>query len=320
MDFKDVLGHDRQKLMLTSLVRKEKLPHALLFSGPRGVGKRTVALELAKNLFCEKQHTCGACIGCRRLASGVHPDFTVMAGETSIKIDELRAIRKEVYEPPFEAPLRIILIDNAEVMTREAANALLKTLEEPPPSNVFILVTSREQDIPLTVRSRCMRIGFGPLSTDAVSAYFQNVLSLDKAQAEVLASLSSGSIASGLFWMDAENFRMRERIAQLVMGKRRSFASVALVAERIAAKGCELEYLSFLLVFLRDVWWLSLTGDASGSREWRPGEIMDRKGPARPGWVEAAIARVQETMRTLRYNVNRLLAMEHLMIDVMRPI
>src|SRR5271169_243911 len=117
MEFKGLLGHDRQKFILSSLVDKEKLPHALLFAGPRGVGKRTVAVELVKNLFCEHRCACGACRACRHMAAGTHPDFTLLSGETSIKIDELRAIRKEVYEPPFEASLRMVLIDNAERMT-----------------------------------------------------------------------------------------------------------------------------------------------------------------------------------------------------------
>ena len=320
MDFKGVLGHARQKFILSSLVGKEKLPHALLFSGPPGVGKRTIALELVKSLLCEKQRACGACKGCLHLASGTHPDFTLLSGETSIKIDELRAIRKEVCEAPFEAPVRVILIDNAEAMTREAANALLKTLEEPPPSNLFILVTSREQEIPLTVRSRCMRIGFGPLSADEVSSYLHTFLNLDKAQAEVLAALSGGSISSALFWMKGENFLMRERIAGLVTGKKRGFAQVALVAERIAAKGYEQEYLSFLLTFLRDLWWLKQTGDASGLVNRDLAGIMGEGGLAQPGWAVASIAKVQETVRTLRYNVNKLLALERLMIDVTRPI
>ena len=89
---------------------------------------------------------------------------------------------KEVYEPPFEAPVRAVLIDNAELMTHEAANALLKTLEEPPPSNLFLLVSSREQEIPLTVRSRCMRLGFGPLSTEDLCAYFERVAEAGRAK------------------------------------------------------------------------------------------------------------------------------------------
>jgi DNA polymerase-3 subunit delta' len=320
MEFDGVLGHEHQKYMLSSLVEKEKLPHALLFSGPKGVGKRTMALKLIGNLFCENGNGCGRCRNCLHLAGGIHPDFTLLPGETSIKIDELRAIRKEVYEPPYEAPVRAILIDNAEVMTREAANALLKTLEEPPPSNVFVLVTSREQEIPPTVRSRCMRVGFGPLSLEIVRSYFETVLGLERPKAEVFASLSSGSIASGLFWMDAENFRMRERIAEFLAGKKGGFASASLVAERIAAKGSEREYLAFLLTFLRDVWWLAQTGDARGLVNGDLSRIMEQAHPEEPGWAEASIERVLQTVRTLRYNVNRFLAIEHLMIDVMRPI
>jgi DNA polymerase III subunit delta' len=320
MEFRGVLGHDRQKLMLSSLVEKEKLPHALLFSGPAGVGKRTIAIELIRNLFCEKHDGCGKCRGCLHFAGGIHPDFTLLAGETAIKIDELRAIRKEVYEPPFEAPIRVILIDNAEVMTREAANALLKTLEEPPPSNLFILVTSREQDMPVTVRSRCMRIGFGTLSVDVVASHFQAALGLDRGQAEVLASISSGSIASGLFWRDADNFQMRERIARLLMGKKKGYAAASLVAERIVSRGHEQEYLSFLLAFLRDLWWFGQTEDANGLVNGDLREIIGQAEPMQVGWVEASIAKVQKTVRTLRYNVNRFLAIERLMIDVMRPI
>jgi len=318
MEFRGILGHDRQKLMLSSLVEKEKLPHALLFAGPKGVGKRTIAVELVKHLFCGTGDSCGVCRGCRHLAAGTHPDFTLLTGETSIKIDELRAVRREVYEPPFEASCRVVVIDNGDLMTREAANALLKTLEEPPPSNVFILVSSREQDIPLTVRSRCMRLGFGPLPRDMVGLYLETALKVDKAQAEVLAGLASGSIASALFWMDGENFSMRERIADLVTGEKRGFTRVTLLSERIAAKGHEAEYLSFLLSFLRDVWWLKETGDATGLVNEDLRAFMEREGPSRPEWAQDCIGRVQETMRTLRYNVSKWLAMEYLMTDMMR--
>lgn len=318
MEFRGILGHDRQKLMLTSLVEKEKLPHALLFAGPRGVGKKTIAVELVKHIFCESGSACGACRGCRHMAAGTHPDFTLLTGETWIKIDELRAVRKEVYEPPFEAATRVVVIDNGELMTREAANALLKTLEEPPPSNVFILVSSREQDIPLTVRSRCMRIPFGPLRREMVGRYLETALKVDSAQADILAGLASGSIASALFWMDRENFAMREKIADLVTGENNGFTRVALLSERIASRGDEAEFLSFLLSFLRDVWWLKVTGDTSGLVNGDLTAFMEREGPSRPEWAETSIARVQETMRILRYNVNRWLAVEHLMIGMMR--
>jgi DNA polymerase-3 subunit delta' len=319
MEFNAVVGHDHQKRMLSTLVERGKLPHALLFAGPRGIGKRTLALELVKHLFCERRTACNACRPCRNLAAGHHPDFALLEGETSIKIDELREIRKEVFEPPYEAPVRVILIDNGEVMTREAANALLKTLEEPPPSNLFIIITSREQEIPLTVRSRCMRIRFGPLSTDTVRAYYERVLKLPEARAEAFAAVSNGSIAAGLFWMDEEHSRMREQVAALLMGEKRPFTKAALVAERMAAKGCEVEYLSFLLSFFRDVWWFSRTNDASGLFNRDLAAIMGRVDPGDARWAEVAIARIHETLRTLRYNVNRWVAWENLMLRITRP-
>lgn len=319
MDFNRVLDHDRQKQMLSTLVEREMLPHALLFAGPVGIGKRSLAVDLVKNLFCQEKRACGSCHPCRSLTSGQHPDFTVLSGEQSIKIDELRAIRKDVYEPPYEAPLRVILIDNAEMMTREAANALLKTLEEPPPSNLFILVSAREQGIPLTIRSRCMRIGFGPLRRALVAAYFEEVLGMEKGQAALLADLSNGSIAAGLFWRDEENFRMRQRIAELVTGEKRGFTQAALVAEGMTAKGKEMHFLFFLLSFLRDIWWLDNTGDPSGITNSDLKEILIRKKGGTSDRLELMVGRVQETMRTLRYNVNKWVTMEVLMADIARP-
>jgi DNA polymerase-3 subunit delta' len=318
MEFDRVVGHDRQKQMLAALIGKDKLPHALLFAGPDGVGKRILAMELIKNLFCEEGRACGSCRPCRALTAGHHPDFTLLSRETSIKIDELRAIRKDVYEPPYEAPVRAIVIDNAELMTREAGNALLKTLEEPPPSNVFVLVSSREQEIPLTVRSRCMRIGFGPLSRITVRSYFGERLGMESGQAGLLADLGHGSIAAGLFWQDENNFQMRRRIAELVVGKKGGFGQALLVAEGMTVKGNELHYLFFLLSFFRDVWWLRNTGDASGVANSDLSDIMMESRAGDPNWLESSIGRVQETIRTLRYNVNRWLTLEDLMINIAR--
>ncbi|MGD0230497.1 MAG: DNA polymerase III subunit [Syntrophorhabdales bacterium] len=318
MEFNTV-GHDHQKRVLSSLVERGKLPHALLFAGPGGVGKRTIAVELIKNLFCAEGRACGTCRGCRGIEAGLHPDFTFVAGEGPIKIDGMRAIRKDVYEPPYEAQLRAILIDNAELMTHEAANALLKTLEEPPPSNLFVLVSSREREIPQTVRSRCMRVGFGPLSTETVRAYFQHALNLDSVKAAAFAAMSNGSIASGLFWMDEENYRTRQGIAELVMGAKRPFAKAAVLAERMTAKEHEMEYLSFLLSLFRDVWWLNHTGDVSGLFNRDLARIMGGAAEGGAAWAESSITRIQEMMRTLRYNVNRWLALENLMVNIVRP-
>jgi DNA polymerase III subunit delta' len=318
MEFSRVTGHERQKEILSSLVSKGRMPHALFFSGPGGVGKKLVATELVKNLFCEEGTACGSCRPCRNLTSGFHPDFTIVSKDTSIKIDELRAIRKDVYEPPFEAPLRVIIIDNADMMTREAANALLKTLEEPPVSNLFILVSSREQNVPLTIRSRCMRIPFGTLSWERVFAYLRDVKGVEGERAELIAQLSNGSISGGLFWLDEGHFALRHCIAELVTGKTKGFMNTALIAEAITAGGNESVHLSFLLSFLRDVWWVAVTRDLSGVTNKDLLVLLGETSSGRQAWAGKSIKRVQETLRTLRYNVNRWLAVEHLMIDIAR--
>ncbi len=317
MDFSAVAGHNHQKSILSSLVEKGKLPHALLFAGPAGVGKRTMAMELIKNIFCEKGCACGRCRPCRKLTSGQHPDFLAVRGETSIKIDELRQVRKEVCEPPFEAPLRAILIDNAELMTREAANALLKTLEEPPPANVFLLIASQEQTIPLTVRSRCMRLGFGLLSRAALQSHFEANCGLDQGKAEFLSSIASGSVGTGLFWMDEDRLDLRRRIGEFLSGKRKGFTMATLLAERMTKDGNETQYLSFLLSFFRDCWWLAQGGSQAGMINSDLTDLMDVKAEDIQHRAQACIAKVQETIRRVRYNVNKWLAVEHLMLDLM---
>jgi DNA polymerase III subunit delta' len=317
MEFSAIMGHSRAKELLSTLVGKDKLPHALLFSGPWGVGKKSLALEMAKNVFCQHGRACMACRSCRNIVAGVHPDLLVISGEGSIKIDELRALRKEVCEPPYEGPMRVILIDNADKMTREAANALLKTLEEPPPNNLFVLITSKEQELPLTVRSRCMRIGFGTLSSGEMRSYFTKSLKLKESEAELISSISNGSIADGLFWVDKKNFQMRRTIAEVVVARKANFGNATLLAEKITKNGHEMEFLGFLLSFLRDVWWLSHAGDQSGVVNQDLMEILAGVNRNRGHWAGASIRRIQTTMQALRYNVNRWLTIEHLMINIM---
>jgi DNA polymerase III subunit delta' len=318
MEFNNIIGHDRQKDRLADFVDKDRLSHALLFAGPDGVGKKLIALDFTKNLFCEKKCACGLCRQCRNLSANNHPDFTLISKGSSIKIDELRAIRRDVYEPPFEAPLRVIVIDNCDLMTREAANALLKTLEEPPPLNLFILISSKEQEIPLTIRSRCMRIGFGHLTTDALFAYFRTIQGLSEEQAQLIAHLGNGSITAGLFWVDETHFSLRRRIAELVMGIKKGFSQAALIAEIITAQGDETRHLFFLLSFLRDIWWVATTGDSSAVANTDLKEIIIETCAGRQVWADKSIRRVQETLRTLKYNVNRWLAVECLMLDITR--
>jgi DNA polymerase III subunit delta' len=317
MVFEAVLGHERPKKVLKSMLDRERLSHALLFAGPRGVGKATMAIAMVKYLFCDQGSGCGTCRSCLNVQRNTHPDLLVITSPTSIGIDELRELRKQVNEYPYEKPRRVIIIDGAETMTNDAANALLKTLEEPPLFNLFILVTHAERDLPLTIRSRCVRVTFGPLARDEIESFFRG-MEPDPERAALFASLSCGSVASGLFWMKEEHLAVRMRLADLLIGGKGGFVLQTALAEEITDAVADIPfYLQFILSLLRDMWFFSRTGDATGlvNSDFAAALAQAKYSES---WMESSITCVQETMRAMRYNINKWLAFEHLMISIAR--
>lgn len=318
MAFEDIIGHERQKRFLKSLMERGNIPHAFLFCGQEGIGKKRTALEFTRNLFCQTGTGCGQCRPCTKLDRGSHPDLVIIQNEGSIGIDDSRMIAKEVSEHPFEQDKRVIIIDNAEAMTTEAANALLKTLEEPPPHNHFFVITSSEREIPLTIRSRCTRVAFSPLSSEQLEEYFSHRADIDPARARLLSSISFGSIGSGLFWLDEDNFSLRIKLAQALSGKTRGFVLASSLAEKASATDRSASmYLTFLLSFFRDLFVKMVAGEASFITNTDLEDILDDTG-GDPAWVEDSIKRIQETVRVMRYNVNRWLIFENLLIHVMK--
>jgi DNA polymerase-3 subunit delta' len=180
MPFRDIPGHRRLTALLSRSIATASLPPSLLFSGPAGAGKRTTALAVAQAVNCLDPRSsdvfpidaCGKCSSCTRIARSVHPDVLVVEpGDSgSIKIDQVRDIVDRSGYRPFEGRLRVVIIDQAEAMAPTPQNALLKTLEEPPSSSMFILVTSLPDLLLQTVRSRLIRLSFaegGRVDVDA---------------------------------------------------------------------------------------------------------------------------------------------------------
>ena len=220
MGFENIIGHEKSKNLLRMFLENKNIPHAFLFYGQEGTGKKLVAKEFAKYLFCETGTACGRCNPCIKLERGSHPDLIVIEGDNSIGIDQSRMLSKEICEYPYESEKRVIIIDQAETLTREAANALLKTLEEPPPYNHFFLITSSEKEIPPTIRSRCNRVFFAPLSREQLKQFFLQRPDTDDERADLLADISYGSIGCGLFWAEADNFLLRRVIIELITGQK----------------------------------------------------------------------------------------------------
>ncbi len=188
------------------------LPPSVIFAGPEGVGKRMAAIALAQLMNCATPaaraadggeaaaDACGGCASCRRIARGVHADVLLIEpGETgTIKIDQVReAIDRTAYRP-FEGRRRVVIVNAADTLNAEAQNALLKTLEEPPSTSTFILVTSRPDMLLPTVRSRCQRLRFGRLAPAEVAAVLMREHEYSEADAHAAASLSDGSVGIAL--------------------------------------------------------------------------------------------------------------------------
>ena len=175
MPLRDISGHRRLTDLLARSIERGTLPPASIFAGPAGVGKRAAAIAVAQALNCltpKSGDACGVCAACTRIARGVHPDVLVVEPGDSgnIRIEPIREAVDRTAFKPFEGKRRAVIVDEADAMVPQAQNALLKTLEEPPASSVFILVTARPDSLLPTVRSRCIRLWFASRGTSAIDA------------------------------------------------------------------------------------------------------------------------------------------------------
>ena len=203
MAFREVIGHRRLVSLLSQAIRRQSLTPSLILSGPDGVGKQLTAMSIAQEFNCltiDAGGACGACAVCRRIARGAHPDvMTIEPGETgSIKIEQVRAAIERAVFRPFEGRRRVTIIEQADALVPAAQNALLKTLEEPLPASVFVLVTSRPDTLLPTVRSRCAHLRFGRLQVVEVAAVLEQSEGYSHADALTAAAASDGSVRRAL--------------------------------------------------------------------------------------------------------------------------
>lgn len=217
MAFRDIVGHERSLRIIRKEIEKGRVYHAYLFTGMEGIGKRLVAVNMAKALNCPDQgdDACDHCSSCQRMDKGIHPDLIQItpAGE-AIKIGQIRELQRAIAFKPYEARWRVIIVDGAERMTREAANAFLKTLEEPPPWTTIILVATAGEGLPPTVLSRCHKISFNPLSQEETNKVLINHLTAE--EIHTLAPLAGGSPGRAIS-MDAEDIaKVRSTVSSVL--------------------------------------------------------------------------------------------------------
>ncbi|CUH95444.1 hypothetical protein P22_1515 [Propionispora sp. 2/2-37] len=212
MNWDIVIGHTDTIQNLKAMLGAGRMPHALLFAGPEGIGKTLVANILSAALLCSDSiRPCGSCLSCRQMIQGVHPDFTLVQPDgASIRIEQIRALQHQVSLVPYLAGRRVIIIENSEKMTAQAANSLLKILEEPPEHAVFILIAAGKQMLLDTVLSRCLVVPFYPVPWQQLAVALVD-RGYPQEQAEVAARLGNGRMGTALHLLEPDGMRLRDK-------------------------------------------------------------------------------------------------------------
>ena len=319
------VGQKRALELFENSLRRGRPAHAYLLVGPAHVGKMTLARDLAMALNCQRGvPPCGECAPCRRISAATHSDVQVIGlgknadgkQQTEIGIEDIRQMQHSANLPPFEGKCKVFIIDGAELLSIEAANCLLKTLEEPAPTVVFILLTAKEELLPLTVVSRCQRIELALLpSAQAESALIEK-WSVEPQRARLLARLSHGRLgwavnATDQGWLDRHNEDTDELIATIEGDLESRFAYAAQLATEFSqSRDAVQEKLGLFLDWWHDVLLVKAgLGDAVVNVD-----RMEPLGSMATGLsleeIRSCIAAVEAASTQLKQNANARLALE----------
>ncbi len=287
--FEQVVGQHPVTRTLKNALSADRIPHALLFAGPRGVGKTTTARILAKALNCEKGASpdpCGVCGSCEEITTGRSLDCLEIDGASNRGIDEVRELRENVRYAPSRGRYRVVIIDEVHMLTEPAFNALLKTLEEPPPRVVFILATTELHKIPATILSRCQRHDFRRIEVTEIVGRLSEIVTAEGMAAEddalaLLARAAEGSLRDAQSLLDqvvafsGEKITVRDvtEVLGLIEGEAitgavsalaaRDGAKLLLLVEELTRRGRDLRlFVQEILHYLRDLLVVKIAGEA----------------------------------------------------------
>jgi len=225
MALRDIIGHEKIINILQGYIRKGRIPHALLFGGDEGIGKRLTAVNLAKVLNCNALRItnhdidcCDECPSCKKIDKLIHPDVSLIRPEGpggEIRVDHIRELQEALSYRPFEGRWKVAIIDDAERLNPSSANAFLSTLEEPPGRVVIILITSRPDMLLETIRSRCQRFNFSPLPLGGLLRLLgERLEGLDQETLRLLCDLSGGRLGRA---MDKDLIDQRDRMLRMFL-------------------------------------------------------------------------------------------------------
>jgi DNA polymerase-3 subunit delta' len=340
-----LLGHEWAVEFLRSGLAQGRTAHAYLFTGPDKIGKRTLALALARSINCESSpgesslplQPCGECLSCRNIQRGVHPDVQVInrevqaemlsqdpAKKRELGVDTIRILQRDVNLKPYQGRRKVYIIDEAETLSEEAVNSFLKTLEEPPPSTIFVLLSLTEEALLPTLVSRCQVLRLRPVSRRLIEDELRRCYELEPEEAKLLASLSMGRVgwafqaAADPRVAEARSARRSELIALESATRVRRFEYAAELAGHFGRGEREkvLETLDLWSGWWRDV--VLVKGDCPHLVT-NIDEMSALREAAQKYDLEQLVGfvrRVEETALQLKQNVNPRLALESVLLEV----
>lgn len=249
--FDNIVGNNEIKRTLEMSVNLGKISHSYLFVGMSGIGKKLIAKEFAKSILCIKSKLyCGSCKSCMEFDTKNHPDFSEIEPEgKSVKIEQIRELQKKVAEKPIISSRKVYIINEADTMTQEAQNCLLKTLEEPPEFVTIILITSNENSLLTTIKSRCTIMHFSKIANAEINNYLKKQYNLQVS--ENIINMADGSISKALEIKDKE--KIYSNIENIIKNLEKcDIIQILKQAEFIYKSKDEifeiLEYMNFLLL------------------------------------------------------------------------
>jgi DNA polymerase III subunit delta' len=332
MFFRDLIGQRDARAVLQGALRSGRIAHAYLFVGPEGVGRRAAAMAFAQTLLCEigGDDACGSCAACRKVAAGAHPDLRIIApgGRTesgaerrAVGIEQIRDLKHDASYPPYEARWKVFIVEDAEAMRAEAANSLLKVLEEPPAQSVIVLISESASALLPTIASRSQIVRFTFVPAMEIAAALSERAGVPAEQAPFLGALAGGR--PGLALRESTEGQAALEFRQDVVKALGAVAGGGAVKRLEAAEAVSRQkdavdrWLDTALLWLRDVAVWQAAHDAAllinlDRRE----QIAAWADRARPEGVRDAAAAIETAKTDLRRNINPRLVLEHLFAGI----
>ena len=323
--FQDIIGHEMIKEHFQKAIEYNKVSHAYILSGEQGMGRKTLARAFVMTLLCERSNIepCMECHSCKQVLSGNHPDVIWVTHEkpASIGVDDIRTqINDTIFLKPYSSSYKIYLVDEAEKMTVQAQNALLKTIEEPPSYAVIILLTTNEETFLPTILSRCIKLNLKPLKDSVVSSYLKKSMAVPENQADICAAFARGNLGKAIHLASSEDFKLlyREMVTLLKNVKEMDIPALLDCIKKLLENHMDIdECLDFMQMWYRDVLMFKVTKDANLLifRE-EYSAVSNRCQTSSYEGLEIILTAIDKARARLKANVNTELAMELMLLTM----